>query len=77
MLQMSLKEMSYFSYKPLSSSCRCLSILLFWTRVADPFNVISYLRLMKEKQPLMITMTPWELDTENRHVCDVSSCYET
>lgn len=69
MLQMSLKEMSYFSYKPLSSSCPCLSTLLSWSSVAHPFTVISYLTLMKEKQPLLITMTPWELATENRRVC--------
>lgn len=69
MLQMSLKEMSYFSYKPLSSSCPCLSTLLSWSCVAHPFTVISYLTLMKEKQPLLITMTPWELATENRRVC--------
>lgn len=69
MLQMSLKEMSYFSYKSLSSSCPCLSTLLSWSSVAHPFTVISYLALMKEKQPLLITMTPWELATENRRVC--------
>lgn len=69
MLQMSLKEMSYFSYKPLSSSCPCLSTLLSCSSVTHPFTVISYLRLMKEKQPLLITMTPWELATVSVCVC--------
>lgn len=79
MLQMSLKEMSYFSYKPLSSSCPCLSTLLSRSSVTHPFAVISYLRLMKGKQPLLITMTPWELATVSRCVCvcDVNCCYET
>lgn len=61
MLQMSLKEMSYFSYKPLSSSCHCLSTPLSRCSVPHRFVVISYLTLMKGKQPLLITVTPWEL----------------
>lgn len=69
MLQMSLKEMSYFSYKPLSSSCPCLSTLLSRSSATRPFTAISYLRLMKGKQPLLITMTPWELATVSRCVC--------
>lgn len=69
MLQMSLKEMSYFSYKPSSSSCPCLFTLLSCSSVTHPLTLISYLRLMKEKQPLLISVTPWELATVNWCLC--------
>lgn len=68
MLQMLLKEMSYFSYKPLVFFLSLFihaAVHIYWPRV---FVIISHLTVMKAKQTLLITMTPWELGTEKVRV---------
>lgn len=79
MLQMLLKEVSYFLYKPL------VFFLTLFIRTAVPrslssttppvsFVLICLSMVMKGKQAFLITVPPWELGSEKACVRVVTWC---